>query len=121
VNTPTDVGGTDDALVVELELPQPDAASSANSRIARFINVSFSQNQSGIPSVYFFGLASTSRSSILAPALACLAALCLPASAWAQAHVHPAGDSRERYSVSAVRVDQAPKIDGVLDDAAAAC
>jgi hypothetical protein len=34
-------------------------------------------------------------------------------------HVHAGGDSsaRERYSVKAVRVDQTPKIDGVLDDA----
>ena len=51
-------------------------------------------------------------------ALAC-AALCSPALARAQAHVHPAAGNpaRERYSIPAVRVDQSPKIDGVLDDA----
>jgi len=39
-------------------------------------------------------------------------------SADAQTHQHPlAGDSsRERYSIPAVRVDQSPKIDGLLDD-----
>ena len=53
------------------------------------------------------------------PILACAAALCLPVSARGQAHVHPAGDNstRERHSIPAVRVDQSPKIDGVLDDA----
>jgi hypothetical protein len=35
----------------------------------------------------------------------------------AQTHQHGASEThRERYSISAVRVDQAPKIDGVLDD-----
>jgi Domain of unknown function (DUF5916)/Carbohydrate family 9 binding domain-like len=35
----------------------------------------------------------------------------------AQSHQHNAADNhRERYSIPAIRVDQAPKIDGVLDD-----
>jgi len=35
----------------------------------------------------------------------------------AQSHQHAAADShRERYSIPAIRVDQPPKIDGVLDD-----
>jgi hypothetical protein len=35
----------------------------------------------------------------------------------AQSHQHSAADNhRERYSIPAIRVDQAPKIDGVLDD-----
>jgi len=53
------------------------------------------------------------------PALACAVALCAPVSARAQAHVHPSSDnsSRERHSIPAVRVDQSPKIDGILDDA----
>jgi hypothetical protein len=44
--------------------------------------------------------------------------LAFPAGAHAQTHVHPtAGDtSRDRYSIAAVRVDQSPNIDGVLDD-----
>ena len=67
-----------------------------------------------------FGLAPGSiTQKALVPALTCAAALCLPALARAQAHVHPAADTsaRERHSVSAMRADQAPKIDGVLDDA----
>jgi Domain of unknown function (DUF5916)/Carbohydrate family 9 binding domain-like len=36
---------------------------------------------------------------------------------FAQSHQHsPADNHRERYSIPAIRVDQAPKIDGVLDD-----
>ena len=52
--------------------------------------------------------------------LACAAVLSAPAFAAAQAHVHPAGgnSARERYSIRAIRVDQSPKIDGVLDEAA---
>jgi hypothetical protein len=35
----------------------------------------------------------------------------------AQSHQHSAADNhRERYSIPAIRVDQPPKIDGVLDD-----
>ena len=67
-----------------------------------------------------FGLASTlTTKTAFVPALACAAALCAPVFARAQAHVHPAGDnsSRERHSIPAVRVDQSPKIDGVLDEA----
>jgi hypothetical protein len=45
VNTPTDVG--DAVAEVEFELPQPAAASSTINRIARFINVSVPQNQTG--------------------------------------------------------------------------
>ena len=45
--------------------------------------------------------------------------LVLVPGASAQTHQHDAGDSRrERYTVRAVRVDQAPRIDGVLDEAA---
>ena len=45
-------------------------------------------------------------------------ALGLPGLLSAQVHQHPApGDSpRDRYSIPAVKVDQSPKIDGVLDD-----
>ena len=48
-----------------------------------------------------------------------MAVLSLPLNAGAQAHVHPAADhsARERHSVAAIRADQPPKIDGVLDDA----
>jgi hypothetical protein len=44
--------------------------------------------------------------------------LALSVAAHAQTHVHTAaGDSpRDRYAIPAVRVDQSPKIDGVLDD-----
>ncbi len=46
--------------------------------------------------------------------------LALSVAAHAQTHVHTAaGDSpRDRYAIPAVRVDQSPKIDGVLDDPA---
>jgi hypothetical protein len=66
----------------------------------------------GLPSV-------SSIKSAVVPALACAAALCVPGVARAQARVHPPGDAgaRERYSITAVRADQAPTIDGVLDDA----
>ena len=45
-------------------------------------------------------------------------ALGLPGLLAAQGHQHPSpGDTRrERYSIPAVRVDQSPKIDGVLDE-----
>lgn len=62
-----------------------------------------------------FGSSATCTSS-----LACLAALCLPVAAVAQAHVHPSGDNnsaRERHSIRAMRADVAPKMDGVLDAA----
>jgi Domain of unknown function (DUF5916)/Carbohydrate family 9 binding domain-like len=44
--------------------------------------------------------------------------LALSAGAHAQTHVHtmPGDSPRDRYSIPAVRVDQSPKIDGVLDD-----
>jgi uncharacterized protein DUF5916/cellulose/xylan binding protein with CBM9 domain len=36
----------------------------------------------------------------------------------AQTHIHPAGEvSRERYTLPAVRVDETPRLDGLLDDA----
>ena len=62
--------------------------------------------------------ASTIR-NLFASAAVCSAVLSLPSRAGAQAHVHPAGDNsaRERHSVPAIRADQAPTIDGVLDDA----
>ena len=64
-------------------------------------------------------LASRVPAPVAIAALACLAALCHPAAAAAQAHVHPTGDTsaRERHSIAAIRADQPPKIDGVLDDA----
>jgi hypothetical protein len=64
-------------------------------------------------------LASRIIPKIFFATLACAAALWVPVSARAQAHVHTSGDdsSRERHSIPAVRVDQSPKIDGLLDDA----
>jgi hypothetical protein len=55
----------------------------------------------------------------LVSALALAAFMAGPPRAAAQAHVHPVGvnSARERYSIPAVRVDESPKIDGVLDDA----
>jgi hypothetical protein len=48
----------------------------------------------------------------------CFCTALVPARAAAQAHQHGAGeDARERYVIPAMRVDQAPRIDGVLDDA----
>jgi hypothetical protein len=53
----------------------------------------------------------------LASAVVCAAAIS-GSVASAQVHVHPAGDSsRERYTLPAVRVDETPRLDGVLDDA----
>ena len=72
-----------------------------------------------ILAVYLVGLASTRRTNTaFAGVLACAAALCARVSVGAQAHVHPPGDnlSRERHSIPAVRADQPPRIDGVLDD-----
>ncbi len=56
---------------------------------------------------------------MLVSALALAAFLAGPPRAAAQARVHPSGDNsaRERHWIPAVRVDQSPKIDGVLDDA----
>ena len=51
-----------------------------------------------------------------ATAVVCAAA-CSGSAASAQTHVHPGSDSRrERQVVRAVRVDETPRLDGVLDD-----
>jgi hypothetical protein len=57
------------------------------------------------------------KNSLLGSAVVCAVAIS-GAPARAQTHVHPASDSRrERYPVPAVRVDETPGLDGVLDDA----
>jgi hypothetical protein len=54
---------------------------------------------------------------VLVSAVVC-AAILAGSAASAQPHVHPAGEtSRERYTLPAVRVDETPRLDGVLDDA----
>ena len=60
------------------------------------------------------------EASLSAKTLAALLAILAgsPGLGSAQSHQHSAADNhRERYSIPAVRVDQPPKIDGVLDDA----
>src|SRR5262245_10679581 len=58
------------------------------------------------------------RNLFVVPA-AVLVCVCAAASAArAQVHQHDGGtSSRERFTIPAVRVDHAPRIDGVLDDA----
>jgi hypothetical protein len=56
------------------------------------------------------------KKSVLTATVVCV--MVSGSNAAAQTHVHPGGDSsRERYLVPAVRVDEMPHIDGVLDDA----
>jgi hypothetical protein len=58
------------------------------------------------------------RRSLTLPSLVLASWLGLSAAALAQTHQHTvAGDSpRDRFAIAATRVDQAPKIDGVLDE-----
>ena len=54
---------------------------------------------------------------VLASAVVCAAAVS-GSIASAQTHIHPGGEAtRERYTVPAIRVDETPRLDGVLDDA----
>jgi hypothetical protein len=56
------------------------------------------------------------KQRVLAAAVVCVAIS--GSSAAAQTHVHPGSDSRrERYMLPAIRVDETPHMDGVLDDA----
>jgi hypothetical protein len=57
------------------------------------------------------------RSPKIVAVAICLCTTLAPSLAAAQAHQHvPNEEVRERYVIPAVRVDQAPRIDGVLDD-----